>query len=145
MIHLMVCGQVVGLVDQKRTDTSQVNLVSGYAISELKEVIELMSNGQEVPYLGVKGVEVTKKISEEEGIPIGLYVKEVEAESPAMEAGIQCGDIIVKINGSDIITQKGYSNCLMNCMVGTMAKIEVMRLGVEEYETINLNAIVGSK
>lgn len=138
-------GQVVGLVDQKRTDTAQVNLVSGYAISELKEVIELLSNGQRIPYLGIKGIEVTKKISEEEGIPMGLYVKEVEAESPAMEAGIQCGDIIVKMNGLDVITQKGYSNALMKCTVGTRAGIEVMRLGVEEYEKINLNAIVGSK
>ena len=138
-------GQVVGFVDQGRTDTKHVNLVSGYAISELKEVIELMSNGKDVPYLGVKGVEVTKAISEKENIPVGLYVKEVEAESPAMEAGIQCGDIIVKINDSDIVTQKGYENSLMQCMVGSSAKIEVMRLGADEYEKINLNATIGSK
>lgn len=138
-------GQVIGIVDQKNTDITGVNLVSAYAISEIKAAIELLSNGSSTPYLGVIGVEVTEEISEKEGIPEGIYVKEVEAESPAMEAGIQCGDVIVKMDGTDICSQKGYSNKLMGFSQGEEISIQVMRQGAEEYEKIKLKAKVGAK
>ena len=51
-------------------------------------MIELLSNGKNVPYLGVSGVEVSSEM-QGQGIPQGVYVKEVDAGSPAMAAGIQ--------------------------------------------------------
>ena len=45
-------------------------------VSDLKSVIELLSNGAHVPYLGITGVTVTEDIAEEQGIPVGVYVQE---------------------------------------------------------------------
>lgn len=138
-------GDVVGIVDQKYTNTTDAGLVSGYSISEIKSEIELLSNGKGIPYLGIVGVEVTEQISEKEGIPVGLYVKEVEADSPAMEAGIQCGDVVIRMKGTEIISQKTYSKTLMDTAVGEQVKILVKRQGTKEYEEIPFEAVVGSK
>lgn len=140
-----VDGEVVGIVDQKSTDTVNANLVSAYAISEIKEAIELLSNGKAIPYLGIIGVEVPQNISEEEGIPMGLYVREVEPDSPAMQAGIQSGDIVVALDKTEIETQRAYSDALMDFSEGDSITIAVKRQGAAEYEDIKFNAIVGRK
>lgn len=140
-----VDGEVVGFVDQKSTDTVNANLVSAYAISEIKETIELLSNGKGIPYMGIVGVEVPQDISEKEGIPMGLYVREVEQDSPAMKAGIQSGDIVVAIDKTEIKTQKEYSNILMDFSEGDAIVIRVKRQGAVEYEDITFDAIVGRK
>lgn len=140
-----VDGEVIGIVDQKYTNITDADLVSGYSISEIKSEIEYLSNGEAIPYLGIVSVEVTDEISEKEGIPMGLYVKEVEAESPAMEAGIQCGDVVVQMNGKEILSQKVYSKELMQMHGGDTATILVKRKGTEAYEEIPLEAVVGSK
>lgn len=138
-------GEVVGIVDQRYTNTTDAGLVSGYSISEIKSEIELLSNGKDIPYLGIVGADVTEKISEKEGIPVGLYVKEVEAESPAMEAGIQCGDVVVRMQDTEITSQKAYSKELMDTAVGETVTILVKRQGSKEYEEIAFEAVVGSK
>lgn len=140
-----VDGEVIGIVDQKYTNITDADLVSGYSISEIKSEIERLSNGEALPYLGIVGVEVTDEISKKEDIPMGLYVKEVEAESPAMEAGIQCGDVIVQMNGKEVMSQKVYSKELMQMHGGDTAAILVKRKGTEEYEEIKLDAVIGSK
>ena len=55
-----------------------------------------------VPYIGVHGVVVTEKLAGEQGTRKGIYVREVEADSPAMQAGIQNGDVITEINKRQI-------------------------------------------
>ena len=45
-----------------------------------------------MPYIGIYGVDVSEDMKEQ-GLPKGVYVKEVEVDSPAMAAGIQNGDI----------------------------------------------------
>lgn len=138
-------GEVVGLIDQRTTNAISADVVSGYAISQIKDVIECLSNGRSIPYLGVMGIEVTEEISEKEGIPVGIYVKEVEAESPAMQAGIQSGDIIVKMNDTEIKTLNGYSKKLKEFSRESTVKVTVKRLGAEEYEEVVLDAVVGVK
>lgn len=140
-----VDGEVIGIADQMVTGKDSKNLVTGYAISGIKEIIELLSNGNGVPYLGIWGIEVTEEISEAQEIPRGVYVKEIEADSPAMSAGIQNGDIIVKMNGKDIQTLYEYQNQLSKCKTGEEIKLTVQRMGPEEYVEVPFKVTVGNK
>ena len=106
-------GEVIGIIDQKITDNESINLVTAYAVSDLKQYIEQLSNGKAIPYLGVKGVEVPDSVSEEDGLPEGIYVKEVEADSPVMKAGIQSGDILIEMNKNQVKTVSGFGKRLM--------------------------------
>ena len=107
-----VRGEVIGIIDQTVLEEDSRNLIAGYSISDIKEIIGLLSNGGSVPYIGIYGVDVSEDMKEQ-GLPKGVYVKEVEVDSPAMAAGIQNGDIITSADGAEITDIMGYHNILM--------------------------------
>ena len=45
-------GEVIGIINTSVRTDDQTNKISGYGISDIKDVIELLSNGKNVPYLG---------------------------------------------------------------------------------------------
>ncbi|MFR9271001.1 MAG: S1C family serine protease [Clostridia bacterium] len=137
-------GEVTGIIDQSISDEDSMKLTTAYGISDLKELIELLSNGKAVPYVGILGIDVTESI-EQQGIPQGVYVKEVEVDSPAMSAGIQSGDIITSIGGAEIKTVSGYQSVLIDKAVGTKVKIKGQRQGSGGYVDIDFNVTIGSK
>ena len=138
-------GEVIGIINTSVRSDDQTNKISGYGISDIKDVIELLSNGKNVPYLGVSGVEVSSDM-QGQGIPQGVYVKEVDAGSPAMAAGIQSGDIITNIADTDIINLLGYHNTLMKQNVGDKILVRGKRQGTGgEYVDIDFGVTVGYK
>ena len=140
-----VNGEVVGIVDQKISDQSSMNLVTAYAISDIKGYIEQLSNGKGIPYVGINGVEVTESISKERGLPKGIYVKDVEADSPAMQAGIQSGDVITSIGDTTVTAVSTYKKSLMELEVGRQIKMKGQRQGASGYVDIHFTVTVGSK
>lgn len=138
-------GEVIGIINTSVRTDDQTNKISGYGISDIKDVIELLSNGKNVPYLGVSGVEVSSEM-QGQGIPQGVYVNEVDAGSPAMAAGIQSGDIITNIADTDIINLLGYHNTLMKQNVGDKILVRGKRQGTGgEYVDIDFGVTVGYK
>ena len=90
-------GQVIGIINQKYNNNDLGNQISAIGISELKHLIEDLSNGVERTSLGITMVEITPQAIEN-GIPEGAFVRKVELDSPAMEVGIAAGDIIVGLD-----------------------------------------------
>lgn len=138
-------GEVIAIGDQMVTGQESANLVTGYAISGIKEVMELLSNGYSVPYIGIRGVEITEEIANEQGIPQGIYVKGIESDSPAMQAGIQNGDIVVSVDGETVKTLYGLGKVISKYKVGDHVKIAVQRLGAEAYAEVPFDVTIGSK
>ena len=60
------------------------NTLTAISVSQLKDIIEKLSNGQDIPYLGLKLTSVTSDIEKEYDIPKGVYIKSVGIDSPAM-------------------------------------------------------------
>lgn len=137
-------GEIVGLVDQSISDEESMELVTGYGITDLKKEIEYLSNGESVPYIGIFGIDVTDEV-EEQGVPAGVYVKEVEADSPAMKAGIQSGDVITKIGDKEISTLAAYHTALLELNAGSKVKLAGMRQGSGGYVDVDFSVTVGSK
>ena len=119
--------------------------MTAYGISDLKDALELLSNNQAVPYIGVYGVTVTEELTSGQGIPSGVYVREVAADSPAMAAGIQSGDVITQVDGSKVTTLSGYSSALMQLAEGDEIRIRGQRQGTGGYVDITFRVTVGSK
>lgn len=137
-------GEVVGIVSQKLSTEESMNLVTGLAVSDLKEVIERLSNGTSVPYIGIKGTKVTEEVAQAQELPTGVYVKEVVADSPAMAAGIQSGDILTKVDKSKVNTVVAYHSALMGHNTGDEIIISGKRLGQDGYVDIEFSVMVGS-
>ena len=137
-------GEVVGIIDQSISDNSSKRLVTGYGISGLKSEIELLSNGQAVPYVGIRGLDVTAEI-EAQGIPNGVYVQTVEPDSPAMAAGIQSGDIITEAAGKKISSLAVYQSVMRDQKSDSKIRLKGQRQGSGGYVDISFDVTVGSK
>ena len=102
-------------------------------MTKMKELIEKLSNGKQPARLGVRGTDVTKEINKENGIPIGAYVKSIDMDSPAMNAGIQGGDVITKIGTQSIETFEDLTNALMKLQPEDETVVTVKRYAHKEY------------
>lgn len=142
-------GQIIGLIRQgllgiNKTEGQEVT-ANALAISDMKAVMELMLNSKQVPYAGVRGVTVTADVAEEQSIPEGLYVTQVEGDSPAMAAGIQNGDVIQAVNGEEVTGIKSFERALLKCTLGESVKVQGMRRGSDEYVEAEFSLNVGAK
>ncbi len=129
-------GQVIGLVMQDYSSNGEQNTLTAISISELKTLIEMLSNNQDIPYIGLELTTVTNDIANEYDIPKGAYIKEVKMDSPAMAAGIQKGDVITQIDGEAIFTVDSYESRLLELEPGESVKVVVERQNTGGYKEI---------
>ena len=93
---------------------------------------ELSEN--EAGYLGIQGQTVTSAYSLRFGIPVGVYINAVESGSPADNAGLKKGDIIVKINGRSVSTTEDLQTILDYTRAGTTVTVTVSTVSGRGYE-----------
>ncbi|MCD7709566.1 MAG: PDZ domain-containing protein, partial [Clostridiales bacterium] len=136
-------GELVGIVMQDYA-ASSTNTLTALAIAELEPVIDLLCDGSDVPYIGLDISTVTEKIANEYDIPKGVYIKEVEMDSPAMIAGLQSGDVITSIDGKSVMTDSAYSSEILGLTPGETYPITVMRQGSSDYSEIIYDVTVST-
>lgn len=129
-------GEVIGLVMQDYSSAGDENTLTALSISEIKAVIEMLSNGRDIPYIGLELTTVTSDIAEEYEMPKGAYIKDVKMDSPAMAAGLQSGDVLTAVDGESVFTVDGYENKLLALSPGDTAEITIERQGTEGYAEI---------
>ena len=134
-------GEVIGFM---RKESSSVGTLSALSISELKSLIEKLSNGLPVPYLGLYVSTVTKAISEQYELPQGVYINSVEMDSPAMEANLLSGDVIVEVDGTKVSNADEYRTALFAHAAGDSIRVVVERLGNDGYSKVSCTAIIGA-
>ena len=125
--------EVVGLILPYASLQREENTLTAISVSELKDIIEMLCNGQDIPYIGLKCSTVTEAISEEYDIPQGVYIKEVALDSPAMEAGLQNGDVIVSMDGKSIRTVEDYQEKVLSLETDDEVAVTVRRQSADEY------------
>lgn len=129
-------GQVIGLVMQGYSSEGDRNTLTAISISELKTLIEMLSNNEDIPYIGLELTTVTNDIAKEYDIPKGAYIKEVKMDSPAMAAGLQKGDVITKMDGEAIYSVDSYESKLLDIKPGERVKIVVERQSTGAYKEV---------
>lgn len=138
-------GSLIGIISPTSLVEGNNGRISGYGISDIKDIVERLSNGIPVPYTGICGMDVTEELIEK-GMPQGVYVKEIKPDSPAMAAGLQSGDVIIGIDGQNIVDLSNYHSILMQKSEGTQIKLQGCRQGAgDEFVEIEFNVTVGSK
>ena len=131
-----VDGEIIGIVMQGYSSAGDENTLTAISISELKALIEMLSNGQDIPYIGLEVTTVTAAIEREYEIPKGAYIKDVCMDSPAMAAGLQNGDVITEIDGDEILTAENYEKKLLSLKPEDTVEVKIERQGPEGYTEI---------
>lgn len=138
--------EVIGIICDAAGEDAKEELMHAYAISDIKDVMQFLANGESVPYIGIHATDVSENIAEDRRIPRGIYVDKVEADSPAMRAGIQSGDVLAAIGGTDIENFEQYHELLMEEKEGTHLLIKGYRRGAkDQYVAVHFSATVGNK
>ena len=142
-VIINVNGEVIGLVMQDYGNEEDQTTLTAISISELKQLIEKLSNNQDIPYIGLELTTVSAATAKEYDIPKGAYIKDVKMDSPALAAGLQSGDVITEMGGEAVYTVDSYESKLLALEPGDEVEIVVQRQGAEKYEEITCTVQVG--
>ncbi len=127
-------GEVIGMIDNSYNNSDTKNLLSAVGITELKGMITKLSNGEDIPYLGIYTQDITSQVKIEMGLPQGAYIFDIDMDSPAMLNGMQKGDIIVQVGAQEIRSPSDYMNALRAAVIDRNLKIIVQRASGDSYE-----------
>ena len=129
-------GQVVGINTMKIGDYMSTAGVEGlgFAIpsATVNDIVkELIRQGYVSgrPTLGIVGEGITSFYQLYFGLPNGLRITHLDANSNAAKEGIREGDIILSINGTRITYQEELEAVLYNCKVGDTVEVVIYRSG----------------
>lgn len=137
-------GQVIGLIDMSYNTKDLPNHICAIGITELKSLFEDLSNGRNRAYLGVHGTTIPNDIRTQMEIPQGAYITHTEMDSPAMQAGIQSGDIITAIGDYEVISFEQFISRLEQCSPDDIITITVMRQSPTGYVELKIEATLTS-
>ena len=135
-------GEIIGIIAQSYS-TEDKDIITALAVSQIKDLIESLSNDEARPYIGIKGQDVTAQISHRTGIPKGVLVTAVQADSPAMLAGMKEYDVVVKIGEDEIASFRQYRDRLDQLTPGQTVILTAMRRGAEGYAEVEFEVTVG--
>ncbi len=137
-------GKIIGVIDMTHNSDSLSNMLSGVGITELRSLIEDLSNGTGRSYLGLHGQSVPEDVQTKQGIPAGAYITRTEMDSPGMQAGIQSGDIITAIGDTQIDSYETLVNELIKLHPGKDISVKLMRQAVDGYVEVTLEMTIKS-
>ena len=135
-------GDVVGIIDSYHSRQDLPGILCGIGISETKPLIEKLSSGGKKAFLGVQCTDVPADIRERLSIPEGAYISEVADDSPAMNAGLQKGDVITNMGDEEIFVSAALSRVLLENEAGTELTITLMRPSGEGYTEMEITAVL---
>lgn len=137
-------GSLIGIVPMTASDlNSQKSCVIG--INALKTALLKLLNGVGIPYLGVRSENIPEDVLANMGLKNGIYVNEAVSGSPAAEAGIKKGDVIVGLDGVVINTVSDYYDYLMSLELGAEVEAAIFRSSRKEEPEEKIVISVGVK
>lgn len=138
-------GEIIGWIDMSYNSSDSQNLISAVGITGIKPLIEKMSNEINAGYLGIHGTDVPEAVREEQGIPTGAYVLRTEMDSPAMEAGIQSGDVITDVGGTRISSLDVLMSILGQSHAGRQLDVTVTRSALGRQQEVELTVTLTTR
>lgn len=144
-VLLDTAGSIIGIIAMSYGPEDTRTMVKALSVSQLKPLIENLSNGKNIAYMGIWGQEVSEEMAQSTQISGGIFVERVEEDSPAMEAGIQRGDVITAFNKKNIHTMQRFYTELQKCGKGQKVQVAIVRKGAEGYGQTKINVTLDVK
>ena len=126
-------GEVIGINTLKLAGSGVEGIGFAIPISSTTNIVQQLIEYKTVkrPYIGITGSSVGSQISERYNIPEGIYVEDVEKDSPAESAGLKKTDIITKIEGTEVKSIAELNKVKYTHNIGDTVTLTVYRDGSE--------------
>jgi S1-C subfamily serine protease len=126
-------GEIIGVTSLRLGDPPNVNLAIPieYFVAAKDELLNegRIKSRPPRPWLGIYTVET----------PQGLIVAGASPAGPAVEAGFERGDVIVRLNGEKVESQEDFYRKLWKTQIGQSVSIVVLR--ETKFEVISIRTI----
>ena len=134
-------GQVIGINSAKISQEGVEGLGFAIPINAARPILQdLITNGKVVrPYLGLYGLD--QQMAARFGMQLnaqGIYVYRVVPGGPLDQAGLQHGDVIVKLDGTDVKDFASLQSVMDKLKVGDSVSIDYTRNGMNREATVVL-------
>lgn len=146
-------GRVVGINSAKASASGVEGMGYAIPVSYAQPILEDLMNKKtrtetvdeaDSAYIGISGQGVTNEMSQLYGIPKGIYLTEVQEGSPAAEAGLTKGLVIVKFDGSSVSSMEELKEMLPYYAAGEEVDVTVSRQVDGEYVEEKLTLVLGA-
>ncbi len=137
-------GQLIGIINQNYNSADLENQISAIGISELRKVMETLSNAGDLVYLGLYVTNVTDAAHTQFSVPEGAYITDIRLNSPAMLVGMQKGDVVTAIEDAVITNVSEYINELREHAPGEEVTVTIQRMSVDGYREIDVKVTLGA-
>lgn len=134
-------GEVIGITSIKLASSTIEGMGFAIPIETAIDYAEQLISGESVerPYLGISMIDVTDaylsreyyNLIREANVTSGVIVAEFTDNSPAKQAGLEVGDIIIKVDGNDVPSNAYLRYYLYRHSVGDEMTITIIRDGKE--------------
>lgn len=146
-------GELIGINSAKYADSAVEGMGYAIPISKAKPILEELMNREtrekvdssKKGYLGVSLANLTTEAIEMYNMPTGAFVRSVEDDSPAQEAGICKGDIIVKFDGQKVSDGDDLLDKLQYYKSGEKIEAVIARATNREYEENTIELTLGTR
>jgi len=143
-------GEVIGINEAKVILTYVEGMCYAIPVVSNLDLIEQLINSEGTinsiepaqgsgAYIGIRGRDVTIDVSNDFGMPMGVYISSTVKGSGAEDAGLQSGDIIVGIDGKDITTMEELQYELSFHSAGDVITLSIMRMTEGEYTGMDID------
>ncbi|OWK30639.1 putative periplasmic serine endoprotease DegP-like precursor [Sphingomonas mucosissima] len=127
-------GEVIGINSQIFSQSGG-NIGIGFAIpaEDAKPIIDTLMKGKPVQrgYIGVSIQRLTDDIAAALNLPknSGEIIARAEPGGPAAKAGLRAGDVVTRVNGTQVTPDTTLSYLVANVPPGQQARLDVIRDG----------------
>ncbi|SHO48289.1 S1C family serine protease [Anaerocolumna xylanovorans] len=136
-------GDVIGIITNKLKDKDNGSVSTVIGISKIKKTIEAMVNQTDRSYFGVKCMDMTKQDLESADLANAICVTEVESNSPALEAGLQIGDMITTVGSTPINNVSTFNSAITALKPKDTVEVTVKRMIKDKEKEIKLSVVLG--
>ena len=142
-------GEVVAIVSAKYSSTGNEYVEGlGFAIpinDVLAMIQDIMTNGYVTnkPYLGVTAGTMTEQMAAQYRYDVtsGVFIYSVEEDGAAAKAGLKMGDVIVKVDDTDITSMEDLTVAKKQYSAGDTCTLTIYREGQETTVELTWGAV----
>lgn len=140
-------GEVIGITNMKLVDSTVEGMGFAIPIEDALFYAAILEKGENVvrPYFGIGMLDVANSyylwqngIVIDDKIKSGVVVLEVADKSPASEAKLQKGDVIIALGGEEVVSIAEFRYELYRHQVNEVVEVRYIRNGKEKTTKVKL-------
>ena len=144
-------GEVVGINSAKFSSTDVEGMGYAISITAATPIIEDLMNrttrekvaSENASWLGIKGEDITASISSSYGIPQGVYVTFLDADSPLKAAGVTVKSVVTHFDGIRVTSFSNLEKRLRYYAAGETVDVTVQVIEGGEYVEKTVSVTLG--